>query len=673
MTKTKSNTSSIELNSYLFSLVYIVFALLFEVVQFSWLGFGILPKYFLFDFAIMIVIASIIFILPGNAAKNSVMYFFLGLQFVLNIANITLYNVFGDIMSFDMLLLGAEAATAFSFSFIDFLNLFTNFALMALAIVAGVMVTKNVVGVRRVNKFFKTSILLIVFMLGQTFGYSFYSVSLGLLKDANPSSPTYIMESDVYLQSNLFLKLESYKKFGTFGFYFKSLVNIIFNPNSLEKHEQKVLNDKITEGEGYKFVSDKSGALEDNNVVMILMESFDWYAINPVYTPTLYALANGTYAGPDGTWQPGGYSFDNFYGRNKTNVSEGISFLGNMPRTEMLVMYERAVGLSAPYSLPNLVRADAEAKGETFKSTYLHTYLSSFYARNTTYDKLGFDEILCVDNVYDKNPIKVFNDWIFDEQFIKDTIDNFLPTDVDRFYTQFASMSTHGSYQYNTQEVYLHYIDEVEDKFDEYTDYLHTQTTFTVPESEYLVKALKHYITGAIDFDKAIAYLIQEMDNRGLADNTTLVLYADHNSYYDDLSVQLKDLNKDEYYEIEAYRIPFIIYNKNFDAGVDSTFCSTYDIYPTVCDLLDLPVNRTITQGNSIFSDEIENSIFVSFLNGIFDDELYSVNISDIIKLTDREVAKEEIEAFQNKAIDFYLKQDIVEKVWKNNIFSKRT
>ena len=58
MTKTKSNTSSIELNSYLFSLVYIVFALLFEVVQFSWLGFGILPKYFLFDFAIMVVIAS---------------------------------------------------------------------------------------------------------------------------------------------------------------------------------------------------------------------------------------------------------------------------------------------------------------------------------------------------------------------------------------------------------------------------------------------------------------------------------------------------------------------------------------------------------------------------------------------------------------------------------------
>ena len=87
--------------------------------------------------------------------------------------------------------------------------------------------------------------------------------------------------------------------------------------------------------------------------------------------------------------------------------------------------------------------------------------------------------------------------------------------------------------------------------------------------------------------------------------------------------------------------------------------------------MLGLPVNKTITQGNSIFSDEIENSIFISFLNGIFTDEMYSINMVDITKLVDRDISPEEVEAFKQKAIDFYLKQDIVEKVWKNNIFKK--
>ncbi len=671
MTSTKVTTSSIELNSYLFSLIYVVFSLLFEVVQFAWLGFGFLPEYFLFDFAIILIIAFTIFILPGNAAKNSVMYFFLGLQFILNIANITLYKVFGDILSFDMLLLGAEAATAFSLSFIDFLNLFTNIILMALSIFAGVMVTKNVVAVRRINKFFKVAFLLAIYFIGQSFGFGLYSVSLASLKDAPVSSPTYIVDSDVYLQSNLYLKLESYKKFGTFGFYFKSIVNVVFNPNKLAGDELKLATERVQLGEGYRFESNMTKSLEDNNVIMILMESFDWYAISPMYTPTLYAMSQGTYTGPNSSWQQSGLAFHNFYGRNKTNVSEGISFLGNMPRTEMLTMYERDQGLSAPYSLPNLIRADAESQGQTFESNYLHTYLSSFYCRNTTYDKLGFDNIHCIDTVYGKdNPVDFFNDWMSDEQFIKDCIEYVAPTDVDRFYTQFASLSTHGSYQ-NDNDVYLYYKDFVEENFDDYTAYLEANTNCTIPDSKYLVSALQHYLAGAVDFDHMLNYLITELDNRGLADNTTIVMYADHNSYYDDLSCHLKNVAKDAYYEVEAYRIPFMIYNKNLAGAKVDTFCSTYDIYPTVCDMLGLPVNKTITQGNSIFSDEIENSIFISFLNGIFTDEMYSINMVDITKLVDRDISPEEVETFKQKAIDFYLKQDIVEKVWKNNIFKK--
>ena len=181
-----NSTSTIKLNSYLFPLMYLVFSVVFEILQFLWLGFGVFPKYLFLDLGIILVISAIIFILPNNISKNIVMYFFLTLQFILNITNITLYKVFGDILSFDMLLLGAEATTAFSFQFIDFFNLFVNIALFAISIAMGVLVTKNVVAEVRVNRFSKISILMLIFCLINTFGFGFYSNSFLNCKYSTP-------------------------------------------------------------------------------------------------------------------------------------------------------------------------------------------------------------------------------------------------------------------------------------------------------------------------------------------------------------------------------------------------------------------------------------------------------------------------------------------------------
>lgn len=654
-----NSTSTIKLNSYLFPLMYLVFSVVFEILQFLWLGFGVFPKYLFLDLGIILVISAIIFILPNNISKNIVMYFFLTLQFILNITNITLYKVFGDILSFDMLLLGAEATTAFSFQFIDFFNLFVNIALFAISIAMGVLVTKNVVAEVRVNRFSKISILMLIFCLMNTFGFGFYSNSLNSLYDIPKENPMYIVKSDVYLYDSLYLKLESYKKFGTFGFYFKSIGNAIFNPNKLDETEINEVIEQVKAGENTFLQSEKSGVLAGDNIILILMESFDWYAINPVYTPTLYNIATSN-----------GYAFTNFYGRNKTNVSEGVSFLGNMPRAEMLASIESSAGLNAPYSLPNLIREEANSNNQTYVANYLHTYISTFYNRYKTYDKLGFDNIMCIDNVYSNNPVDFFNDWIFDTDFAKDCVDYFLPTNVDRFYTQFASMSTHGSYQHDN-DVYLYYKDYIEQNFDEYVTYINENTPYVIPTSQNILKSLQHYLAGAIDFNNMIEYLIEEMQARGLSDNTTIIMYADHNSYYDDLSVHMKGLNKNDYTEVEAYNIPFMIYSAKLGAGQNDVFCSTYDIYPTICDLLGFPINSSITQGNSVFSEEIKNSVFVSFLSGIFTDKMYTTNMVDITKVTDEDVSIEEVEHFIQMSIDFYLRQDLIEKVWKNNVFSR--
>ena len=663
MESSYKNTTVLKTNTYLIPLIYFVFALLFEVIQFLWMGFGVLPKYFLFDLATMIIGASIIFVIPTNVAKTIVMALLLSVQMVLNITNITLYNVFGDVFSFDMLKLGHEVGGAFSFDFIDFFNAFVNIGLLVLAIISCVIVSKKVVGEQRVNKKAKLAIILAVFFFFNCFGISFYYSGTLSLYNPSQDDPMYIAKSDAYLYDNLSLKLESYKKFGTFGYYLKLIDNTLHNPNVLDETKIEEAVNVIKQDEEYKFTSAYSDVLKGDNLIMILMESFDWFAINPVYTPTLYSIAQGTY-GEDGI----GYSFDKFYGRNKTNISEGISFLGNMPKTEMLTSYESSVGLSAPYSLPNLLRSEAEANNQTYRASYFHSLWEHYYARNTTYDKLGFDNFVFVDDIYPEDEIDAFGDWVVDQEFIEQCIDEFIPTDVDRFYTQFASLSTHGPYNYDNPRFY-EYIEFVEDNFEEYERYIDEQTTFVIPESKSFRTALSHYLAGAIDLDRTVNMIIENLKLKGLHDNTTIVLFSDHYSYYDDLSAHMKGNNKDDYSSVETYHIPFLIYSAKLGSGHNDNFCSAYDIYPTLCDLLGFAINKSFIQGNSIFSEDIQNSVFVSHLTGIFNDKLYSTNMVDITKVVEEDVSIEEVETFQKNAVEFYTRQDLIEKLWKNNLF----
>ena len=99
---------------------------------------------------------------------------------------------------------------------------------------------------------------------------------------------------------------------------------------------------------------------------------------------------------------------------------------------------------------------------------------------------------------------------------------------------------------------------------------------------------------------------------------------------------------------------------------VDS-FCNTYDILPTICDLYGLPSNTNMYQGYSIFSKDISKSVFSSNLSGMFTNKLFSMNISDVY-ITDESATEEDIKAFKENAARFYEKQRIIDIVYKNGI-----
>ena len=67
-----------------------------------------------------------------------------------------------------------------------------------------------------------------------------------------------------------------------------------------------------------------------------------------------------------------------------------------------------------------------------------------------------------------------------------------------------------------------------------------------------LCEELIYYQCGVVGLDAAIGELVKELnartydDGTKLIDRTTLLLYSDHNAYYDKMSHRVKDLNPDD-------------------------------------------------------------------------------------------------------------------------------
>lgn len=653
------NTREVDIYRICLPIMFIVFAILLEMVNFLYLGFTdssgnvmAFPTYFLFDLGIIAMIAGFIYLVTNRVAMNVFFYFFIGFQAFMNIVNATMYKIFGDILSFDLLKLGAEATTAITWDFIDWIGVLINLVLLGIIIAVTVIFQKKGKGTVQYKKSTVPVLFLVVFTLFQCVGYGLFGIGVNTLQVAATSEST-IETSDEYLWDHFQFKLDAFKKFGHYGFYTKSVLNYIF-PTPIEDYEVYV--NFIDNG----FVSgDENAPLYGDNLIAILCESLDWYAIDPYNTPTLWKMANG-----DNT-----LVMKEFYERNRTNVSENLTLLGYMSMNYMLYSFKDN-GYNFQYSLPNLF----ESVNENITTSYFHANDGDFYNRSYTHgdDGVGFDNLYFIDSYTGEQEFGGFDEWILDEEFTSNLMDEFLVED-GQFLTYFTTVSTHGPYDYD-QRYMTEYYQTFDNNFEEFSKWFTENTEFVLPTNEYDFELFRHYKSAMIDLDKTIENLIQEIEERGLRDNTSIILLGDHNSYYNNLCYKIKGVEKSDFSNTYINNIPMMIYSpklanlwgEEFEE-IGNTFCSTFDIIPTICDLYGLPSNVNLFQGHSIFSEEIENSVFVSNLSGMFTKDIFSFNISDIY-LFGENVTQEEIEKFKENANAFWKRQEYLEVILSHGI-----
>ena len=638
------------LNKLKYVLIFALSTISLEIVAFWSLNFGFLPSYFLFDLAYILINSAIIFLMKGRKSKIAYIIVLLSVQFILNIVNASYYAVFSDVFSLDLLKIAGEATKVFKPSFINYKALIVNALIFALFIMLLVSLTKtdslNYKAQTQSKRRYSFCLIFAIFLTFISCGLTSNLISYSILADTETTNAFYVLESDAYLYKNFQFKQKAYKKFGTFGFYIKSLEDVLIKDTTLTKEEKQELQTFLNDG---VIESNNSSLLKDKNLIVLMLESFDWFAIDPICTPTLYDLAYNS-----------GYTFTNFRAYNKTNMSEDISLLGNFPKKTDFQNLARSEDFAPKSSLAYLF------KDNGYTANYFHSYDINFYSRNVVNKKFGFDSLYGIQDSKLGNDTDFGNAYL-EQDFLNTCLEQFAPKDK-RFFSFYTTFGTHGPYsKYN--ERYEEYYGYYEEHLPEIINYL-TSQGYKFPTDKTYYNYLKNFKCASMDTDKMVANLIKYLNDNNLMDNTAIVLFADHNCYYDETNLMVRYGSKNHnILDTSLYNIPFIIYDKTLGSGSNNTFCSTYDIYPTICNLFGLEYNKNFTQGNNIFSEDIKNSIFVSNLSGIFNDKIYSSDILDASSL--QNLSKEEIYAFQLNALKFYEKQEKIDKIYLNKLYNR--
>ena len=189
---------------------------------------------------------------------------------------------------------------------------------------------------------------------------------------------------------------------------------------------------RIKKGEVEK---NEAATLFDQNLIMICMESIDQFALDPYNTPTLWNLCYGDeFKNTAGK----GIFLDNFYSKNKTNISEDISLLGYVAKTTMFNAEKDSI--SVKYSLPNLFKALG------YKTNYFHSFKKDFYSRSTINKNIGFENLYFLEDIDFENKNLNFNTWNSEVDFFNAAKDKMIPTDGNKFFSFYMTVSGHGTY-----------------------------------------------------------------------------------------------------------------------------------------------------------------------------------------------------------------------------------
>ncbi len=613
-------------------IMFVCFFIILEMLMFTDLNFGLLPNIVAIDLMICVFLVSFAFLF--TTPKGACIYLSMVFAFliVFYLVNSTLYHVNYDIFSLQQFRLLGEARAVFRFEFINLGSLVRGLSLGVVFVFVQYLVLrmyKRNESHSHVTRLFRFTTFVALAV-----------ISLLLLKLPIGS----IAEFD-HIENISFFKKANYERYGTLGYYVKELTYIV-SPNQ---------NGELPASEQTAQNSDLHSALEGYNVITIMIESGQEFAINPVLTPNIYHLMED------------GIDFSNNYSENKTDVSEWLGMAGNYPS----VPFEhQSHDYQLDFTMPNILN-------ETYETSYFHDNVPSFYSRGEIMEEMGFENIYFHDDIY---PDKEMWSWNGNYNLDSETMSRILPDIMNEeapFYSFFTTLSMHGPYASNTENINkltnLGYFDAIDQAKE-----AGLWDNILADHDEADQERIRYYQALMMDLDVAVGMLLEELEEKKLLDETLLVFYSDHNVYYHDLHLKIHDIDDESDIEVYMYDALMFMYNPTLSQSyLDLTndtdtrydgFTSPFVIVPTVLDLLGISFNRNIYFGDSVFLDETH--VFYSHNKAVFfTDVLLSDDGRTVMKSYDNYTTDYAAEFFT--AVDEVMARDVYINAYYNYVKTK--
>lgn len=364
------------------------------------------------------------------------------------------------------------------------------------------------------------------------------------------------------------------------------------------------------------------------NLIFITAEGFSHLAVREDITPTLYKMMHE------------GIHFKEFYtpiwGVSTTD-GEYVATTSLIPKSGVW-SYRYSRNNHMPFAMGNQLKA----MGYETRAYHNHTY--TYYDRHLTHPNMGYD--------YKGigNGLVMEDQWPrSDLEMIEVTLPEYI--DAEKFHTYYMTVSGHMFYDFGGNQ-------------------MASKNAAFVKDLDYS-ESVKAYLATQIELDRAMAFLLEQLDRTGKLDKTLIVISSDHYPY--GLSHgEIEELNGtpvDSTFEL--YRNALIMYSGDMEPLVVEKPASSLDILPTLSNVMGIPYDSRLLMGKDIFSSATPLVVFnnQSFITDV---GRYSTVSKKFIKNTDLDdAAAADYRSEMSKRVSdmFYYSSKILEKNYYGEVF----
>ena len=323
------------------------------------------------------------------------------------------------------------------------------------------------------------------------------------------------------------------------------------------------------------------------NLILITAESFSPYAVRKDITPTLYKMYEE------------GFKFKNFYTPlwgASTSDGEYVACTSLIPKEGIWSLYKSSKNYM-PFAMGN------QLKKKGYETRAYHDHYFDYYFRNESHPNLGY--------TYKGlgNGLDVSETWPeSDVEMIELTAPEYM--DIQPFHVYYMTVSGHLQYNFHGNYIAAKNKDLVKD----------------LPYSDHV----KAYLACNIELDKAMEKLIQELEKRGIAEDTLIAISPDHYPYGLTSSEISELANREIKTNFDLYKGVFLLWSEGMEpVEIDKT-CSSLDIIPTLSNLMGVEYDSRLLMGRDILSDS-ETIVMFSDRSWITDKASFNAKTGETI------------------------------------------